>query len=85
MVLRVTKGTMQVAAAEAHEDGRRSAVEAFALKGIEYFVDTVHRLRDFGTSGLRDNDSQSRSLAVPRQLFKNLWGIVLDVGGFVVA
>ena len=65
-MLRVAEGATQVAAAEAHENSGRTAMEAFALEGIEYFVDLVHGLRDFGTSGLRDNDSQSRSLAVSR-------------------
>ena len=65
-MLRVAEGATQVAAAEAHEDGGRSAMVTFTLKGIEYFVYFVHRLRDFETSGLRDNDSQSRSLAVSR-------------------
>ena len=40
-MLCVAKGTAQVAAAEAHEDGRRTAVVAFALKGAEYFVDLI--------------------------------------------
>ena len=81
----------QIAAAEAHEDGRRTAVVAFALEGVEYFVDMIHRLRDFGTSRLRallqaqGPASQSRSLAVSRQLFKILRGVILDVGGLVVA
>ena len=65
-MLCVTKRTVQVAATEAHKDDGRSAMVAFTLKGIEYFVYFVHRLRDFGTSRLRDNDSQSRSLAVSR-------------------
>lgn len=41
-MLRVAKGTAQVAAAKAHEDGRRSSMVAFALQGVEYFVDFVH-------------------------------------------
>ena len=43
-MLRVAKGTAQVAATEAHEDGRRTCVKAFALKGVEYFVDFVQVL-----------------------------------------
>ena len=60
-------------------------MKSFALKGIEYFVNLVHRLRDFETSGLRDNDSQSRSLAVSRLLIKVLRCVILDVGSLVVA
>ena len=85
MVLCIAEGTAKVAAAEAHEDGGRSAMVTFTLKGIEYFVYFVHRLRDFGTSGLRDDNSQSRSHVVPRQLIKVLWRVVLDVGSLVVA
>ena len=62
LMLRIAKGTAQVAAAETHEDGGRSRVVAFALKGVEYFVDFIH---DFGTSRLRDFGATTRSLAVP--------------------
>ena len=41
-MLRVTEMAAQVAAAEAHEDGMHSGVEAFALKGVEYFVYSKH-------------------------------------------
>jgi hypothetical protein len=44
LVLRVAEGTTQIAAAEAHEDGGRTAVVALALQGMEYFVDFVHQL-----------------------------------------
>ena len=46
-MLRVAKSTAQVAAAKAHENGRRSSVEAFALKGVECFVDFIHFLDCF--------------------------------------
>ena len=65
-MLRVAEMAAQVTAAEAHENSGRTTMEAFPLEGVEYFVYFVHRLRDFGTSRLRDNDSQSRSLAVSR-------------------
>ena len=38
----VAERTSQVAAAEAHKDGRRTRMVAFALQGIEYLVDTIH-------------------------------------------
>ena len=40
---------------------------------------------DFGTPGLRDFGTMTRSPAVSRQLIKVLRGVVLDVGGLVVA
>ena len=40
-MLRITKHTTQVAAAETHEDGGRTAMVAFALQGVEYFVDFI--------------------------------------------
>ena len=46
-MLRVAKSTAQVAAAETHKDGGRTCVEAFALKGVEYFVDFIHFLDCF--------------------------------------
>ena len=66
LMLCVTKRTAQVATAEAHEDGRRSAMVAFALQGVEYFVNLIHGLRDFGTSRLRDFETSGRQLAVPQ-------------------
>ena len=41
LMLCVTKSATQVASTEAHKDGRRSGVVAFALKGVEYFVNLV--------------------------------------------
>ena len=41
-MLGVAKGTMQVTAAEAHEDRWRSGVEAFALKGVKDFINLKH-------------------------------------------
>ena len=40
-MLCVTEMAMQVAATEAHKDGGRTAVVAFALQGVEYLVDLV--------------------------------------------
>ena len=56
-MMSVAEMATQIAATEAHEDSGGSGVEAFALEGVEYFVDLIHGLRDSGTSGLRDNDS----------------------------
>ena len=50
-MLCVAKRTAQVTTAETHEDGGRTAVVAFALEGVEYFVDLIHGLR---VTGLRD-------------------------------
>ena len=41
-MLGIAEGTVKVASAETYEDGRRSSVVAFALEGMEYFVDTIH-------------------------------------------
>ena len=41
-MLGVTKSAVEITAAEAHEDRRRSGMEAFALKGIEDFVNPKH-------------------------------------------
>ena len=42
--LGVAPGATQVATAEAHKDGRNAGVGAFALEGVEYFVDfIIHR------------------------------------------
>ena len=53
LMLGVTKSAAQVAATETHKDSRRTCVEAFALKRVEYFVDLVHGLRDTGLRALR--------------------------------
>lgn len=42
LMLRVAKKAMQVASAETHEDRRRPSVEAFALEGVEYFINPEH-------------------------------------------
>lgn len=83
-MLRVAKMAVQIAAAEAHKDGWRSSVVTLALQGVKYFVDFIHGLQDFGTSGLREGNSQSRSLAVPRHLIKVLRGVILDIGSLVI-
>ena len=41
-MLRVAEMATQIAAAEAHENSGRTAMEAFALEGIEYFVNLEH-------------------------------------------
>ena len=41
-MMSVTEMAAQIAATETHEDGRRTAVVAFALKGVEYFVYSKH-------------------------------------------
>lgn len=51
-MLRVAKDATQVAATETHEDGGRTAMVAFALKGIEYFVDLIHQSKFCGASSL---------------------------------
>ena len=58
-MLCVAKQTAQVAAAETHKDRRHTAMVAFALKRVEYFVDFIHGLRDTGLRdfGTWDNDS----------------------------
>ena len=43
-MLRITKHATQVAAAETHEDSRRTAMVAFALEGIKYLVYLKHHL-----------------------------------------
>lgn len=42
LVLRVAKGTMQIAPAEAHKHGGRAGMVALALQGVEYLVYLVH-------------------------------------------
>lgn len=59
-MLGITKVTVQVAAAKAHEDGGRTRMVALALQGIEYFVDLIHRHE---TSGLGTRDNETRNLA----------------------
>ena len=51
-MMSVAEMATQIAATEAHEDSGGSGVEAFALEGVEYFVDLIHGLRD---TGLRDS------------------------------
>ena len=88
-MLGVAKGATQVAATETHEDGRRTGVEAFALKGVEYFVDFIHGLRDMGLRDFGPFDKLRDSAVVepvetPCQLIKILRGIVLNVGSLIV-
>ena len=69
----VAKRAAQVAAAETHEDYRRSSVEAFALKGIEYLVNFKHFIWIASFLAM----TQSVSIKILR-------GIILDVGGLIV-
>ena len=73
-MLRVTKRAAQVAAAETHEDGRRSSVKAFALEGIEYLVNFKHFF------WIASFLAMTRSVSI-----KILRRIILDVGGLIVA
>ena len=83
LVLRVAKGTAQVAAAETHEDGSRTAVVAFALEGMEYFVDLIHN--NFQALRQAQGPEVVEPVETPRQSIKVLRSVVLDVGGFIVA
>ena len=75
-MLRVAEMAIQIAAAEAHENSGRTAMEAFALEGIEYFVDLEHYVWI----------ASSFLLAMTQSvLIKVLWGFILDVGSLVVA
>ena len=73
-MLRVAEMATQVAAAEAHEDGRRTGVEAFALEGIKYLVNFKHFF------WIASFLAMTRSVSI-----KVLRGVILDVGGLVVA
>jgi hypothetical protein len=110
-MLRVAKDATQVAATETHEDGWRSAMVAFTLKGIEYFVYFVHVFfltkptklakpyLGHGKAANRPAFRRQPSWVPPSikdsfdgfvgfvtiKSIKVLRGIVLDVGGLVVA